>query len=81
MTTLLNRSKTGLIARDGSKHLQIDKRGRCDTKKMNQREMKHWIWNCGVVSLEGFQNEQKAWIEIYLGLIVEKVCEVYLFHR
>lgn len=25
--------------------------------------MKHWIWNCGVVSLEGLQNEQKAWIK------------------
>jgi hypothetical protein len=57
MTTLLNRSKTGLIAREGSKHLQIDKKADVTQKKMNQREMKHWIWNCGVVSLEGLQNE------------------------
>lgn len=27
--------------------------------------MKDWIWNCGVVSLEGLKNKQKAWMEMF----------------
>lgn len=50
-------------------------------KKMNQRKMKHWIWNCGVVSLEGLQNEQKAWIKIFEFDNRKGFYEVYLFHK
>ena len=56
ITTLLNRSKIGLMARDGSRHLsqhaQLDDPRRVEIP--NIREVKDRVRNCGIVRFEGF---------------------------
>jgi hypothetical protein len=60
MTTLLKRSKTGLIASEGSRHLCsgiISQWIKSNQPALYAREMKDRIWNCSVIRLERLQDE------------------------
>jgi hypothetical protein len=59
MTTLLNRSKTGFIASDGSRQLfgGIDPRHGRNNNSENAREVKNRIWNSGVIGFKRFEDE------------------------
>lgn len=60
MTTLLNFSKTGAIAREGSKHLQNLKRNIVTVECGHIRESENGIWHSCIVRLERFQDKQKS---------------------
>lgn len=53
MTTLLNRSNTGLMASDGSRHLSGNEQD-AYVNMADLREVEHWIRNCSIVGFEWF---------------------------
>jgi hypothetical protein len=67
ITTLLNRSKTGLIAMAGSMQLVSHLRTRPRTWREGEgvrikdiHKVKDGIWNCGVVCFERFEDEEET---------------------
>jgi hypothetical protein len=62
MTTLLKRSKTGLIAIAGSMqlvwHLEIVTTG-MGPRFVDIHKMEHRIWHCGIVRFERLEDEEE----------------------
>lgn len=64
ITTLLNRSKTGFMASEGSKQLRSESIECFESKikRYDKREVEDRIWHRGTFCFEGFQNKQEACI-------------------
>ena len=63
MTTVLNRSKTGLMAIAGSRQLwNTSVRGQCGVRRVQDiRKMENGVGDRGIVGLKGLEDEQKSW--------------------
>lgn len=61
ITTLLKRSKTGFIASEGSRHLDVSNYSIIvKSIKINRREVKNGIWYCRNFSFKRLEDEEKS---------------------
>ena len=63
MTTELNRSKTVLIAIEGSRQLVrqcVSQQSPRGDPSWRAREVKDWVWHCGIIRFKWLKDEKEA---------------------